>query len=131
MDDEISSSRLAESWMDLLPDLDLNLSVVQAEMTFRRNAHNNAQAALQVADDQHVIEPWTDEMQHAVYDETIKLHKQANRDLFPLSQNLIALICISTADLSQDQRQSLKSIMTHRNRTMDQRDVLRGEDSSS
>ena len=38
----------------------------------------------------------------------------------PLSPNLIALIFISTADLSQDQRQSLTSIMTHRNRTMDQ-----------
>ena len=37
-----------------------------------------------------------------------------------LSPNLIALIFISTADLSQDQRQSLTSIMTHRNRTMDQ-----------
>jgi len=113
--------RLAESWMDLLPDLDLNPPVVQAQMTSRRNAPNNAQAALQVPDDQHVIEPWTDETQHAVYDEAIKLHKQAHRDLFPLSQNLIALIFISTADLSQDQRQSLKSIMTHRNRTMDQR----------
>ena len=43
-----------------------------------------------------------------------------HRDLFPLSPNLIALIFISTADLSQDQRQSLTSIMTHRNRTMDQ-----------
>ena len=32
----------------------------------------------------------------------------------------MALIFISTADLSQDQRQSLTSIMTHRNRTMDQ-----------
>ena len=37
-----------------------------------------------------------------------------------LSPNLIALIFISAADLSQDQRQSLTSIMTHRNRTMDQ-----------
>ena len=64
--------------------------------------------------------PWNDELQQAVYDEAIRLHKQAHRDLFPLSPNLIALIFISTADLSQDQRQSLTSIMTHRNRTMDQ-----------
>ena len=59
-------------------------------------------------------------MQQAVYDDAIRLHKQAHRDLFPLSTNLIALIFISTADLSQDQRQRLTSIMTHRNRTMDQ-----------
>ena len=72
------------------------------------------------ADDQHMVEPWTDEMEQAIYDEAIRLQKQAHRDLFPLSQNLIALIFISTADPSQDQRQSLTSIMTHSNRTMDQ-----------
>ena len=53
-------------------------------------------------------------------DEAIRLHKQAHRDLFPLSKNLIALIFTPTADLAQDQRQSLTSTMTHRNRTMDQ-----------
>ena len=72
------------------------------------------------ANDAHVVVPWNDEMQQAVYDEATRLHKQAHRDLFPLSPNLIALIFISTADLSQDQRQSLTSIMTHRTRTMDQ-----------
>ena len=59
-------------------------------------------------------------MIQAVHNEAIGLHRQQHRDLFPLSPNLIALIFISTADLSQDQRQSLTSIMTHRNRTMDQ-----------
>ena len=106
--------------MDLLPDLDLMSPVVQAEVTRQRQAHNAQQAAMQVADDQHVIEPWTDALEQVTYDEAIRLQKQAHRDLFPLSQNLIALIFISTADLSQDQRQSLTSIMTHRNRTMDQ-----------
>ena len=76
------------------------------------------------AHDQHVAELWTDELEQVIYDEAIRLHKQAHRDLFPLSQNLIALIFISTADLSQDQRQSLTSIMTHRNRTMDQYRVM-------
>ena len=71
-----------------------------------------------------MVAPWTDEMEQAIYDEAIRLHKQAHRDLFPLSQKLIAVICISTADLSQDQRQSLTSIMTHRNRTMDQYRVV-------
>ena len=110
--------------MDLLPELDLTTPVIQAEVTRQRNVHNTAQAAMAVADHQHVIEPWTDEMEQAIYDEPIRLHKQAHCDLFPLSQNLIALIFISTADLSQDQRQSLTSIMTHRNRTMDKYRVM-------
>ena len=112
--------RFMKSWMDLLPELDLMNPAVQAEVTLRRQQHNAQQAAMQEADDQHVIKTWTDEMEQVIYDEAIRLHKQAHRDLCPLSQDLIALIFISTADLSQDQRQSLTSIMTHRNRTMDQ-----------
>ena len=59
--------------------------VVQAEVARQRTAHNNAQAAMAAADDQHMIEPWTDEMEQAIYDESTRLHKQAHRDLFPLS----------------------------------------------
>ena len=121
---QIDGRRLAEAWMDLLPELDLTTPVIQAEVTRQRNANNTAQAAVAVADDQRMSEPWTDEMEQAIYDEAIRLHKQAHRDLFPFSQNLIALIFISTPDLSQDQRQSLTSIMTHRNRTMDQYRVM-------
>ena len=121
---QIDGRRLEEAWMDLLPELDLNSPAIQAEVLLRRNAHNNAQAAQAAADDQHMIEPWTDEMEQAIYDEATRLHKQAHRDLFPLSPNPIALTFISTADLSQDQRQSLTSIMTHRNRTMDQHRVV-------
>ena len=117
---QIDGRRLEESWMDLCPELDLTSPAIVAEVTARRNAHNNAQAALFAADNNHVVIPWTDDMIQAVRNEAIGLHRQAHRDLFPLSPNLIALIFISTADLSQDQRQSLTSIMTHRNRTMDQ-----------
>ena len=93
---------------------------IQAEVVLQRQQHNAQQAAMVAADNNHVVEPWTDALEQVVYDEAIRLHKQARRDLFPLSPNRIALILISTADLSQDQRQSLTSIMTHRNRTMDQ-----------
>ena len=117
---QIDGRRLEEAWMDLCPELDLTSPAIVAEVTARRNAHNNAQAALHAADNNHVIVPWTDDMIQAVHNEAIGLHRQQHRDLFPLSPNLIALIFISTADLSQDQRQSLTSIMTHRNRTMDQ-----------
>ena len=117
---QIDGRRLEESWMDLCPELDLTSPAIVAEVTTRRNAHNNAQAALHAADNNHVIVPWNDDMIQAIHNEAIGLHRQQHRDLFPLSPNLIALIFISTADLSQDQRQSLTSIMTHRNRTMDQ-----------
>ena len=117
---QIDGRRFEEAWMDLCPELDLASPAIVAEVQARRAAHQNTQAALQQAHEAHVIVPWNDEMQQAVYDEAIRLHKQAHRDLFPLSPNLIALIFISTADLSQDQRQSLTSIMRHRNRTMDQ-----------
>ena len=106
---QLDGRRLEEAWMDLLPELDLMPPVIQAEVARQRAAHDNAQAVLAAADDQHVIEPWTDEPEQAIYDEASRprLHKQAHRDLFPLSPNPIALIFISTADLSQDQRQSL------------------------
>ena len=117
---QIDGRRLEESWMDLCPELDLTSPAIVAEVTARRNAHNNAQAALHAADNNHVIVPWNDDMIQAVHNEAIGLHRQQHRDLFPLSPNLIALIFISTSDLSQDQRQGLTSIMTHRNRTMDQ-----------
>ena len=92
----------------------------QAEVAARRAARNNAQNALAAAHEAHVIEPWTDEMQQAVYDEATRLHRQAHPDLFRPSPNLIALFLISTADLSQDQRKNLTSIMTQRNRPTDE-----------
>ena len=49
-------------------------------------------------------------MEQAVYVEATRLHKQAHRDIFPLFQNLIALTMT----------RSETSIMTHRNRTMNQ-----------
>jgi len=41
----------------------------------------------------------------------------------PLGDNLSALIFVSLADLTQDQRNTLTSIMTHRGRTLDQYNV--------
>lgn len=109
----MTGRRFAESWMDLLPELDLLSPAVQA-------ACNNARAALAGADDQHVVEPWTNKMEQAVYDEATRLHRQAHPDLFRPSPNLIPVFLISTADLSQDQRQNLTSIMTHMNRPTDE-----------
>ena len=89
---QIEGRRLAESWMDLLPDLDVDTPAIQAEVFLRKQNHNAGQAALAAANNQHVIEPWTDEMEQAIFDEATRLHKQQHSDLFPPSQNLSALI---------------------------------------
>ena len=65
--------RLAESWMHLLPELDLMSPVVQAEGALQRQQHNNNQAALATANDQHVTEPWTEEMEQVICDEAFRL----------------------------------------------------------
>ena len=72
----------------------------------------------------HCVCAWAQE----TIDYLTSLHKQAHRDLFPLSQNFMALIVISTVNLSKDQRQSLTSIMAHSKRTMDQYGVTKFRD---
>ncbi len=49
--------------MELLPDLDLMSPVVQNGVNVQRQQHIAQQAALHPANDQHVVEPWTDEKQ--------------------------------------------------------------------
>ena len=66
---QIDGRRLEESWMDLCPELDLVSLAIVAEVQARRAAHQNAQAALLAGNDQHVVVPWSDEMQQAVCDE--------------------------------------------------------------
>ena len=77
---QIDGRRLEDSWMDLCPELDVKSPPVQAEVVARRNAHNNAQAALRAAGDTRVIQLWMDEMQQAVYDEAIRTHRRQHRD---------------------------------------------------
>ena len=82
---QIDGRRLEEAWVDPLPDLDLMSPAIQAEVVVQTQQHNAQQAALFAADNNHVVQPWTDEMDEAIYDEATRLHKQAHRDLFPLS----------------------------------------------
>lgn len=71
---QIDGRRFAESWMDLLPELDLNSPPIQSKVVLGRNVRDNAQAALAAADDQHLVEPWTYRMEQAVFDEAFRLH---------------------------------------------------------
>ena len=73
--------------------------------------------------DPHVVIPWSEEMtlmSFRIYNEN---RRQAQRMAFPLGDNLLALIFVSLADLTQDQRNTPTSIMTHRGRTLDQYNI--------
>ena len=48
----------------------------------RRQNHIAQQQALLAADDQHQVEPWTNDMEQAIYNEAMRLHRQQHLDLF-------------------------------------------------
>ena len=98
---QLTASRLIESWMDLIPDLDLTPPGAQP----------------------HVVVPWNDDMSRQVLVQLNNARRQQQRTLFPLGDNLSVLIFVSLADLTQDQRNTLTSIMTHRGRTLAQYNV--------
>ena len=75
--------------MDLQPEVDLNSPAIQAEAMLRRQNHIAQQEDVLAADDQDQVEPWTNDMEQAIYDEAMRLHRQQYRDLFPLSANMI------------------------------------------
>ena len=121
---QLTASRLIESWMDLIPDLDIQSPEVIAAIVQRRTAHEEQQqnlagiAAATPGAQPHVVVPWTEEMSRQILVQTNNARRQQQRTLFPLSENLSALIFVSLADLTQDQRNTLTSIMTHRGRTL-------------
>ena len=144
---ELTASRLIESWMDLVSDLGLNNPEVITTIAQRRVAHEGQQqnlagiAAATPGAPPHVKVPWNEEMSRQVLVQLNNARRAQKRQAFPLSDNLSALIFVSLADLTQDQRNTLTSIMTHRGRKLAQYnvqelrdlflgDVLRNEDSS-
>eukprot|EP00435_Cladocopium_sp_Y103_P016760 s2970_g4.t1 len=73
--------------------------------------------------DPHVPVPWNDEMARHVLNQLNHERRERQRRAFPLNANLSALTFVSLADLTQDQRNTLTSTMTHRGRTLDQHNV--------
>ena len=126
---QLTANRLIESWMDLIPDLDLTAPDVIAAIAQRRTAHEEQQqnlvgmAQATPGAQPHVVVPWNDEMSKQILVQLNNARRQQQRTLFPLSCNLSALIFVSLADLTQDQRNTLTSIMTHRGRTLAQYNV--------
>ena len=123
---QLTANRLIESWMDLVPDLEPTSQEVVAAIAQRRTAHEEQQinlagiAAATPGAQPHVNVPWNDEMSRQVLVQLNNARRQQQRQLFPLSDNLSALIFVSLADSTQEQRNTLTSIMTHRGRTLAQ-----------
>ena len=100
----------------------------------RRQEHEDRQAELaglaaaMPGGDPHVNVPWTDEHALTAFRQLNENRRQQQRLAFPLGDNLLALIFVSLADLMQDQRNTLTSIMAHRGRTLDQYHVQEHRD---
>ena len=107
----------------------MNDQTVNATIAERRIVHDEhqqnlagiAQATPGAAP--HVPVPWTDEMSRLVLQQMNPARRTTQRQAFPLNENWSALIFESLADMTQDQRNTLTSIMTHRGRTLDQYNV--------
>ena len=102
--------------MDLIPDLNMNDQTVITTIAGRRVVHNErqqnlagiAQATPGAA--AHVPVPWTDEMSRLVLQQMNLARRTTQRQTFHLNENLSALIFVSLADMTQDQRNTVTSI---------------------
>ena len=99
------ANRLMESWMDLQPDLNLTDATVIATIAERRVLHEQQQqnlagiAAATPGAEAHVPVPWTEEMSRLVLHNMNTARRTEQRQRFPLSENLSALIFVSLADI--------------------------------
>ena len=120
--------------INLLPDLEATSPEAIAYVARRRLEHEARQAELAgIAEatpgqEPHVNVPWTDELALAAFMQLSADRRTQQRLAFPLGDNLLALIFVSLADLTQDQRNTLTSIMTHRGRTLDKYNVQEARD---
>ena len=95
--------------------------VAQGQQAHEQGRQNLAGiAAATPGADPRINVPRTDEMAMATFNQLNTDRRTRQRQAFPLSDHLLALIFVSLADLRQDQRNTLTSIMTHRGRTLDQ-----------
>ena len=126
---QLTGNRLIESWMDLLPEPSVTNPEAIQFVQQKRQEHERDQAekaelaAATPGAAPHVVIPWSDEVALVAFRQYKEQCRQLQRHAFPLGENLLALIFVSLADLIQDQRNTLTSIMTHRGRTLDQYNI--------
>ena len=121
---QITGNRLMEPWMDLLPDLEPTHPDAAQYLQARRLEHEADQAqqaaAAQAANMAFVATPWNEDIAQQHFNALNDARRTRQRRAFPMTDNLLGLIFVSLADLSQDQRNTLTSIMTHRGRPLEQ-----------
>ena len=88
-----------------------------------RDQQERAEVAAASGAAPHVPVPWSDELALVAFKQYQEHRRQIQRQSFPLGENLLALTFVSLADLTQDQRNTLTSIMTHRGRTLDRYNI--------
>ena len=126
---QLTGNRLIESWMDLLPEAVITSPEAIHFIQTKQQEHDREQrekaevAAATPGAPPHVVIPWSDELAVVAFRLFQDNRRQVQRLAFPLGDNLLALIFVSLADLTQDQRNTPTSIMTHRGRTLDQYNV--------
>ena len=125
---QLTGNRLIESWMDLLPEATVTspeaiLFVAQKRQEHDRDQQERAEVAAASGTAPHVPVPWSDELALVAFKQYQEHRRQIQRQAFPLGENLLALTFVSLADLTQDQRNTLTSIMTHRGRTLDRYNI--------
>ena len=125
---QLTGNRLIESWMDLLPEATVTspeaiLFVAQKRQEHDRDQQERAEVAAASGAAPHVPVPWSDELALVAFKQYQEHRRQIQWQAFPLGENLLALTFVSLADLTQDQRNTLTSIMTHRGRTLDRYNI--------
>ena len=115
--------------MDLLPEASVTSPEAIQFVQQKRQEHEQDQvekaelAAATPGAAHHVVILWSDELALVAFRQYQEHRRQIQKQAFPLGENLLALIFVSLADLTQDQRNTLTSIMTHRGRTLDQYNI--------
>ena len=98
---QLSRARLQEAWDDTyVPITDVN------------NPEVRAYVSTLTQEEQNTITP-----ENALAAANARMKGQHSRTI-PITENLVALMFVSLADLTQDQRQVLTSLMAHRNRPL-------------
>ena len=110
---QLTASRLIESWMDLIPDLDLTAPDVTAAIAQRRTAHEKQQqnlvgiAQATRGAQPHVVVPSNDEMSRQVLVQLNNARRQQQRTLFPLSWQFVSIDSCKSGRLDAGSKEHL------------------------
>ena len=97
--------RLKESWMDCLTAFSMEQIIVHPEyIALMRRAEQNRNGYLDEEEQQQVVQ------------EFLRARRQAHENRFPFNDNLMALVMVVQADLTEQQRERMTSTMVRNSR---------------